>query len=86
MEYKNKILTMPNGKTYHCLSGKAIDDGKKSVYLFLTGARTEPEFSLWYCEAVDDQKTAIWPYEEADKEDLTRELEAKYLETAFDKE
>ena len=81
MKYKNKILPI-NGKTYHILSGKAIDDSK-SVYLFLTGPKTEPDFSLWYLEAVDDQHTQIWPYEEADSEDLIKELEVKYLENAF---
>jgi hypothetical protein len=83
MNFKNKIMTHPNGNRYHILAGKPVDDSKRSVYL-LDSSNKDADYSLWYFEKLNDQEFEMWPYNGNDNEELILELMDKFVQTAFD--
>ena len=71
------------GQKYYILCGKPVNDDNRFIYL-LSASATEPDYSLWLVEFIDDNSFDIWPYEGTDTDKLIFELNEKFLETVFD--
>ena len=81
-EIRDKIFAHPDGKKYNILTGKAINDRNRSIYI-LSNLENKMDYSLWYFEYLGDGDFDMWPYDGENSEEIIKELLEKYVETAY---
>jgi hypothetical protein len=84
MKYRNRIMSLPDGRQFLTLSRKPTAD--PTIFIYLLRSRDNKQDSLWNFKFLLDEECNVdmWPYEGADSDYVMLELLDDHVKHGFE--